>query len=94
MNHSCCNITEQAKAYKALLDSLGIKEVMILGFSGGGPAAIEFAAAYPETTLGFIALAAISHGLKNLGKEMIMKMKLFSMDQTSGFGSILCFWSF
>ena len=52
---------EQAKAYKALLDSLGIKEVMILGFSGGGPAAIEFAAAYPETTLGFIALAAISH---------------------------------
>ena len=52
---------EQAKAYKALLDSLGIKEVMILGFSGGGPIAIEFAAAYPETTLGFIALAAISH---------------------------------
>mgnify|MGYP006110118683 FL=1 len=34
---------------------------MILGFSGGGPVAIEFAAAYPEKTLGFIALAAISH---------------------------------
>ena len=51
---------EQAKAYKALLDSLGIKEVMILGVSGGGPSAIEFAAAYPEITLGFIALEAVS----------------------------------
>jgi hypothetical protein len=34
---------------------------MILGFSGGGPVAIELPAAYPETTLEFIALAAISH---------------------------------
>ena len=51
---------EQAKAYKALLDSLGIKEVLILGVSGGGPSAIEFAAAYPETTLGLIALEAVS----------------------------------
>ena len=51
---------EQAKAYKALLDSLSIKEVMILGVSGGGPSAIEFAAAYPEKTIGLIALEAVS----------------------------------
>jgi len=37
---------------------------MILGFSGGGPVAIDFSAAYHETTSGIIVLAAISHSEK------------------------------
>ena len=53
---------EQADAYAALLDALGIDEkVFVMGASGGGPSAYAFAAAYPERTLGLIQLEAMSH---------------------------------
>ena len=42
---------EQADAYAALLDALGIKEpVQVMGVSGGAPCAIAFAARYPQRT--------------------------------------------
>jgi pimeloyl-ACP methyl ester carboxylesterase len=52
---------EQAEAYVALLDALEIREVIVMGVSGGGPSAISFAAAYPERTRALIALEAVSH---------------------------------
>ncbi|TDI69532.1 MAG: alpha/beta hydrolase [Bacteroidetes bacterium] len=51
---------EQARAYAALLDSLGIGSVVVMGASGGGPPAIAFTAMYPKRTLGFLGLFPIS----------------------------------
>ena len=50
----------QAEAYAAMLDALDINEVVVMGVSGGGPAAISFASEYPERTLGLILGQAVS----------------------------------
>ena len=60
---------EQAKALKALLDTLRIEQVIIIGASGGGPASMEFAAAYPDSTLGLIALEAVSFSADFSGED-------------------------
>jgi len=51
---------EQADAYAALMDSLGIDQVIVMGASGGGPSAIAFAARHPDRTVALIALEAVS----------------------------------
>lgn len=51
---------EQARAYAALLDALGIKEVIVWGVSGGGPSAITFAAMYPQRTRALVGLEILS----------------------------------
>lgn len=50
----------QAQAFGLLLDALDIEKVIVMGVSGGGPAAISFAANYPERTRGLVALEAVS----------------------------------
>jgi len=55
------SINEQAYFFKIFLDSLGIKEVFIHAWSGGGPPAIEFAMKYPEYDKGLILFCAVSH---------------------------------
>ncbi len=57
---------EQAKAFSALLDTLGIKRVIVFGGSGGGPAAINFAALFPEKTISLILNVAVSQKLPPL----------------------------
>ncbi len=52
---------EQAKAYKELIDHLNIDKVLVMGVSGGGPSSLEFAARYPEKTLGLISFEAVSY---------------------------------
>lgn len=51
---------EQAKAFAALLDTLGIDEVIVMGVSGGGPSAVAFAAMYPERTKALIGLEILT----------------------------------
>lgn len=51
---------EQAEAFAALLDSLKIDKVSVIGGSGGGPSAIEFAALYPERCVALVLEAAIT----------------------------------
>jgi pimeloyl-ACP methyl ester carboxylesterase len=51
---------EQAKAFSALLDTLGIKRVIVFGGSGGGPSAISFAALFPEKTIALVLNVAVS----------------------------------
>jgi pimeloyl-ACP methyl ester carboxylesterase len=52
---------QQARAYAALLDVLGIDRVVVLGASGGGPSAVHFAALYPERTLALIGLEILTY---------------------------------
>jgi pimeloyl-ACP methyl ester carboxylesterase len=51
---------EQAEAFAALLDALKIEKVAVIGGSGGGPSAIEFAARYPERCIALVLEAAIT----------------------------------
>jgi len=53
----------QAQAAAALLDALEIKQVAVMGASGGGPAAYSFAAVYPERTVGLVAMEAVSQAI-------------------------------
>ena len=63
---------EQADAYAALMDSLGIDQVIVVGASGGGPSAIAFAVRHPDRTVALIALEAVSQtiSLEDLEIEM------------------------
>ena len=63
---------EQADAYAALMDSLGIDQVIVAGASGGGPSAIAFAVRHPDRTVALIALEAVSQtiSLEDLEIEM------------------------
>ena len=51
----------QADAIVALLDVLDIDAVVVMGASGGGPAAYAFAHRHPERTVALIAIEAVSH---------------------------------
>lgn len=50
----------QADAALALLDSLGIADVIALGVSAGGPAAIQFTLRYPSRTRALVLQAAVT----------------------------------
>lgn len=51
---------EQADAFAALLDALGIPQVAVVSLSGGGPAAIQFCLQHPARCLALVAIAAVS----------------------------------
>lgn len=54
------SIKLQAAQYKALLDYLNIKNVIVFGASAGGPSAIQFANDYPERCSALLLLSAVS----------------------------------
>lgn len=49
---------EQAEAYAALLDHLGLPRVAVLAFSHGGPSALLFAARFPDRVSSLTLLSA------------------------------------
>ncbi len=51
---------EQADMYAALLNALGIQKAAIMGISGGGPSALQFALRHPDRCNGLIMLSAVS----------------------------------
>lgn len=51
---------KQARTCAALLDSLGIGRVAVLGVSAGGPPAIQFAAQYPDRTWALVLVSAVT----------------------------------
>jgi 2-hydroxy-6-oxonona-2,4-dienedioate hydrolase len=51
----------QADAYAALLDTLNVNSVIIIGLSAGGPSALQFALRHSGRCHGLIMLSAASH---------------------------------
>jgi pimeloyl-ACP methyl ester carboxylesterase len=51
---------DQADLYAALLDALDIQKATIIGSSGGGPSALQFALRHPEHCSGLIMLCGVS----------------------------------
>jgi 2-hydroxy-6-oxonona-2,4-dienedioate hydrolase len=50
----------QADAYSCLLDTLDVERAVVLGFSTGGPSALQFVLRHPQRTKTLIMAAAIS----------------------------------
>jgi pimeloyl-ACP methyl ester carboxylesterase len=53
-------VSEQARLFKALLDHLGLQRVAVIGTSGGGPYAIEFARQFPDRCSALVLIAAVT----------------------------------
>jgi len=54
---------EQADAFAALLDSLAIDRVPIIGISGGGPPALQFALRHPQRCTAIVLICAVTRRL-------------------------------
>jgi len=52
---------EQADAYVALLDALGVSRAAIVAHSTGGPAALQFALRHPDRCWGLVLASAVTH---------------------------------
>lgn len=55
-----CTPVEQAGAYAALLDTLGIERAAIIGISGGGPSALAFAQHHPDRATALVLCCAVA----------------------------------
>jgi pimeloyl-ACP methyl ester carboxylesterase len=62
---------QQARLYAALLTKLGIDKVFVLGASGGGPSALQFAMLYPDRCSGLILEAAVTQKIVVGGKSLV-----------------------
>lgn len=51
---------EQAALLVAMLDELGVEEALFVGFSAGGPYALQVAAEYPERVSGLVLASAVT----------------------------------
>jgi pimeloyl-ACP methyl ester carboxylesterase len=57
--HSGVSPEAQADLYAALLDTLQIEQAVVLGLSGGGPSALQFALRHPERCRGLVLFCAL-----------------------------------
>jgi pimeloyl-ACP methyl ester carboxylesterase len=56
----------QADLYAALLDTLGMEQAAIIGISGGGPSAIQFALRHPDRCSGLVMISGVAHRYSEL----------------------------
>jgi pimeloyl-ACP methyl ester carboxylesterase len=55
---------QQADVLAALLDQLGIEQVVAIGLSGGGPCALQFGLRHPRRTRALVMVAAVSQACR------------------------------
>lgn len=58
---SRCTADGCAELLAALIDELGVDRVIVVGTSGGGPAALAFATRHPQRTAGLVLQCAQAH---------------------------------
>lgn len=56
----------QADLYAALLDALGIEQAAIIGISGGGPSALQFALRHPDRCSGLVMISGVAYRYSEL----------------------------
>jgi len=62
---------EQVDQYVELLDKLGIDKVVPMGYSAGGPLALNFANKYPKRTYALVMEAGVSTVYENPSEEVM-----------------------
>ncbi|MHA1907162.1 MAG: alpha/beta fold hydrolase [Candidatus Thorarchaeota archaeon] len=79
---------EQADAIEALLVTLGISKVAILGVSGGGPIALHFALRHPDRLWALLLMAAVSNEYSVTQEQMdSLLARLFLSGSMADFGA-------
>jgi pimeloyl-ACP methyl ester carboxylesterase len=68
----------QADAFAALLDALDVERAAVLGFSAGGPPAIQFALRHPERTLSLVLASAHLPTSPNVKLPAVLYRAVFS----------------
>ncbi|OYX87836.1 MAG: hypothetical protein B7Y84_10360 [Azorhizobium sp. 32-67-21] len=53
----------QARLFAALLDAQGIRRVLVMALSAGGPSALQFALDYPERCAGLVLVSTVTGAL-------------------------------
>jgi len=66
---------EQADAYAALLDSIGISETVVVAVSGGGPSALQFALRHSQRCRGLVLVSTVTR--RKLPRERTAAQKIY-----------------
>jgi 2-hydroxy-6-oxonona-2,4-dienedioate hydrolase len=61
----------QADAFADLLDALNVSKVIVMGFSFGGPAALQFALRHPDRCSALVMSMAVSHNTTTQLRESV-----------------------
>lgn len=78
---------QQADAAAALLDSLGVESVAVVGVSAGGPAAIQFALRFPQRIWSLVLLSAVTRSFDILTFGDKSTTRLFGNSLADDLGS-------
>jgi 2-hydroxy-6-oxonona-2,4-dienedioate hydrolase len=75
------SVAAQADAFADLLDALNVSKVIVMGFSFGGPAALQFVLRYPDRSSALVMSMAVSHNAPPLdAMGQIMFQGVFRSD--------------
>lgn len=75
------SVAAQADTYAELLDALNVSKVIVMGFSFGGPAALQFTLRYPNRTIALVMSMAVSHNTPTLDfQNQIMQQVILRSD--------------
>lgn len=75
---------EQAAAYAAVLDALGIEQAAIIGVSGGGPSAAAFAQHFPQRCSALVMVCAMAPHLFPVDPKMRVALAVPSLWEAIG----------